>query len=401
MSPDPLFTQGMRQVQRTLAELPEPDRAAQEHSLQLISLLRDQLAQQGGSLSFHDFMQLALYAPGLGYYSAGSRKLGKAGDFITAPETSPLYSRCLARAIQPLLHSLSQRYVLEVGAGSGAMAAGVLDELTAIDATPDSYSILELSADLKQRQAGMLQSHASLVNWLDTLPQEFSGIVLANEVLDAMPVHRVIWGQGCLQECYVAWEGDRFVWQAGPLSSPRLQDRFDSIVNRVGELPEGYVTEINLAAEDWIQTLGEKLQQGVLLLIDYGFTRHEYYHPQRRQGTLMCHYRHRAHADPLILVGLQDITAHVDFTAMADSALAAGMQVSGYTTQAHFLLGSGLTELLAQVEGDASQQLEFANQVKRLTLPQEMGELFKVMALTKDMPIAMPGFVMRDLRNSL
>ena len=352
-------------------------------------------------LSFHDFMQLALHAPGLGYYSAGSRKLGAQGDFITAPETSALFSRCLAHAIQPLLQSLPQPHILEVGAGSGVMAAGILQELSTLNCLPDSYSILELSADLRQRQAETLQQHIPLINWLDNLPENFSGIVLANELLDAMPVHRVIWQEGVLQECFVAWQDDRFIWRAGPLTNPRLQTRFDEVVERVGELPEGYVTEINLAAEDWVKTLASIMQQGMLLLIDYGFTRREFYHPQRTQGTLMCHYRHRAHDDPLILVGLQDITAHVDFTAVADSALAAEMQVAGYTTQAHFLLGSGLTELLAQSEGDIAHQLELANQVKRLTLPQEMGELFKVMGLSKNFHTNMPGFMLRDLRNSL
>jgi len=401
MGSDQPFSQRLQRAQRAAAELPEPDSAAQAHSLQLITLIKEHITQQGGAISFHDFMQLALHAPGLGYYSAGSRKLGKDGDFITAPETSPLFARCLARAIQPLLQSLPQRHVLEVGAGSGIMAAGVLNELAALNCEPESYTILELSADLKQRQAELLQQHAPLVNWRDSLPENFTGVVLANELLDAMPVHRVVWEGGKLQECYVAWQEEHFVWQAGPLSNPRLQARFDEIISRLGELPEGYVTEINLAAEDWINTLAANMQQGMLLLIDYGFAQHEFYHPQRMQGTLMCHYRHRAHDDPLILVGLQDITAHVDFTAMADSALAAHLQVAGYTTQAHFLLGSGLTELVAEVEVGAAQQLDLANQVKRLTLPHEMGELFKVMALTKNFPINMPGFMLRDLRNSL
>ncbi len=382
-------------------ELPAPDATARAHSLQLTGLIRQRMQEAQGAIPFHEFMQLALYAPGLGYYSAGSRKFGAAGDFITAPETSPLFARCLARALQPVLESLLQPRLLEVGAGSGIMAAGILQELETLHSAPDSYTILELSADLRQRQLETLTSYAGRVSWLDSLPTRFSGIVLANELLDAMPVHRVVWQQGELQECYVAWEGERFVWQPGRLTDTRLQSRFDSIITQLGELPDGYVTEINLAAEDWIQTLGAQLQQGMLLLIDYGFARHEFYHPQRQQGTLMCHYRHRAHDDPLIHVGLQDITAHVDFTAMADSALQAGLRVAGYTTQAHFLLGSGLTELVQQGGNDVVQQLELANQIKRLTLPQEMGELFKVMALSKNLQIDMPGFRLRDLRNSL
>jgi len=401
MNSEPPFSQRWQQAQRAATELPAADPAAQAHSRQLAEVIRQHICHKGGAIAFHEFMQLALHAPGLGYYSAGSRKFGKEGDFITAPETSPLFARCLARAIQPVLQSLPQQQILEVGAGSGIMAAGILQELANLNSSPDSYTILELSADLKQRQAETLQPFAARVFWQDSLPEAFSGIVLANELLDAMPVHRVMWQQGKLQECYVACEQDRFIWQTGPVSDPRLEPRFDDIIAQVGDLPEGYVTEINLAAEDWIKTLGAQLQQGILLLIDYGFARHEFYHPQRLQGTLMCHYRHRAHDDPLILVGLQDITAHIDFTAMADSALEAGLQVAGYTTQAHFLLGSGLTELVAQNEGDAVQQLELANQIKRLTLPQEMGELFKVMALTKNLQTSMPGFRLRDLRNSL
>ena len=401
MNSNQSFTQRWREAQRDAGELPQPDAAARAHSLHLAELIRQHIREAGGAISFHEFMQLALHAPGLGYYSAGSRKFGEAGDFITAPEISPLFARCLARAIQPVLASLPQAQLLEVGAGSGRMAAGILQELATLHSSPERYTILELSADLKQRQAETLEPYAERVAWQDSLPDNFNGIVLANELLDAMPVHRVVWQQGKLLECYVGCEADRFVWQVGGLSDLRLQARFDTILAQLGELPDGYVTEINLAAEDWIKTVGEQFQQGMLLLIDYGFARHEYYHPQRGQGTLMCHYRHRAHDDPLILVGLQDITAHVDFTAMADSALEAGMQVAGYTTQAHFLLGSGLTELVEQHSGDARQQLEIANQIKRLTLPQEMGELFKVMALTKNLHINLPGFSLRDLRNSL
>jgi len=397
------FTQRWLEAQRAVTELPEPDAEARAHSLRLTELIRQRILAADGAIPFHEFMQLALHAPGLGYYSGGSRKFGEAGDFITAPETSPLFARCLARAIQPVLASLPQAQLLEVGAGSGIMAAGILQELTTLHSTPDSYTILELSADLKQRQGETLQQYAEVVSWLDNLPDNFTGIVLANELFDAMPVHRVVWHQGELHECYVAWEMDRFVWQLGPLCDARLQERFETILAHVGELPDGYVTEINLAAEDWIKTVGEQLQQGMLLLIDYGFSRHEFYHLQRRQGTLMCHYRHRAHDDPLILVGLQDITAHVDFTAIADSALEADLRIAGYTTQALFLLGSGLTELVQPSGNDANavQQLELANQIKRLTLPQEMGELFKVMALTKNQQVSMPGFSLRDLRNSL
>ncbi|HID50384.1 MAG TPA: SAM-dependent methyltransferase, partial [Chromatiales bacterium] len=294
--------------------------------------------------------------------------------------------------------------ILEAGAGSGVMAADLLAELEASGIGPVRYSILEVSADLRARQRATLQQRnpAALerVEWLNAWPEEFTGVVLANELLDAMPVHRVIRDGNGWRECCVGSEPDRFVWRSGELTVPELQARLDAI-EAGGALPDGYVTEINLAAEDWIRTLAGHLAQGLVLLIDYGFPRREYYHPERRQGTLMCHYRHRAHDDPFYLVGLQDITAHVDFTAMADSALAAGLKVAGYTTQAHFLLGSGLTGLAAETDADAETQLGLANQVRRLTLPQEMGELFKVMALTKNLAANLPGFAVRDLRGKL
>lgn len=404
MSPDLPFSQRLQQTGAALADLPAPDPDARAHSDRLAALIRDTIARQGGAIPFRDFMQLALYAPGLGYYSAGSRKLGEAGDFVTAPEVAPLFSRTLARAIAPALADLPEARILEAGAGSGAMAADLLAELAALGFGPVRYSILEVSADLQARQRATLQQRnpAALehVEWLSAWPEHFTGVVLANELLDAMPVHRVIRDRDRWRECYVGSEQDRFVWRSGPWSEPALQARLAHI-EAEEELPDGYATEINLAAEGWIRSLASRLAQGLVLLIDYGFVRREYYHPQRRQGTLMCHYRHRAHDDPFHLVGLQDITAHVDFTAIADSALEAGLKVAGYTTQAHFLMGSGLTELAATADVDAEAQLALANQVRRLTLPQEMGELFKVMALAKGLRVGLPGFAVRDLRDRL
>ncbi len=399
---DPSFHQRLHQAQRLAAEFPRPQAAAQLHSDRLQQHIREEIARQGGAIPFQQFMQLALYAPASGYYSAGSRKLGAAGDFITAPETSALFSRTLARGIAPALSRLPEKQLFEIGAGSGVMARDMLAELAAMECLPDAYRILELSADLIERQQQCLADPPVPVAWLESLPENFSGIVLANELLDAMPVHRVVWQGGRLEECYVGWESDAFVWQTGPLTDKRLQFRFDDICERVGELPEGYLTEINLLAEDWLHSIGKSLQQGLVLLIDYGYPRHEYYHPQRSQGSLMCHYRHRAHDDPFAFPGLQDITAHVDFTAIADAALASGMKVTGYTTQAHFLLGSGLTELAAACDpADAGLQLDIANQVRRLTLPQGMGELFKVMVLTKDLDVSLPGLMLCDLRGKL
>ncbi len=389
------------------AHLPEPATEALTHSRQLTEVIRAEIDRQGGQVSFRDFMQLALYAPGLGYYLAGSRKLGAGGDFVTAPEISPLFSQCLARAIAPALHSLAEANILEVGAGSGVMAAQILRQLADLGQLPAHYYILELSGDLRERQAETIRQQVpeclSRLVWLDALPEGLSAVVLGNEVLDAMPVHLVSKQNGIWHELYVAWQGDRFVWQGGETSDARLSERMLGIEEKFGEsFAEGYTTEVNLLAEDWLAGLSGSLQQGLVLLIDYGFPRHEYYHPQRGSGTLMCHYRHHAHGDPFYYPGLQDITAHVDFTAMAEAAYRSGFSIEGYTNQGNFLIGSGLTELFQQQPVEELQpQMVMANQIKKLTLPHEMGELFKVLGLSKQLDVSLPGFMLRDLRNSL
>lgn len=384
-----------------------PSAEALAHSRQLTVHIRAEIARCGGQIPFRDFMQLALYAPRLGYYVAGSHKLGAAGDFVTAPEIAPLFSHCLAQAIAPLLRDLAQPNVLEVGAGSGVMAAEMLRYWADLGQLPEHYYILELSGELRARQAQQIEQHAPAclprVQWLDSLPDDLSAVVVANELLDAMPVNMVTKQEGRWLEQYVALEDGRFVWRAGEMSDARLALRMQAMeADSTEPFVEGYTTEINLLAEDWLQALGRSLRQGLVLLIDYGFPRHEFYHPQRGSGTLMCHYRHHAHADPFLYPGLQDITAHVDFTAMAEAAYAGGFNIAGYTNQGNFLLGSGLTELYQQQTTEALQpQLVMANQIKKLTLPHEMGELFKVMGLTKHLDVDMPGFRLRDLRNSL
>ncbi|MFO7602431.1 MAG: SAM-dependent methyltransferase [Gammaproteobacteria bacterium] len=387
-------------------QFPMPDAQAQAHSEALRQHLCGVIRQAGGRITFKAFMDLALYAPGLGYYSAGSHKLGAAGDFITAPEVSPLFGATLARAIATVRAELAQADLLEIGAGSGALAVSILQALQQQGDTMTHYYILEVSADLRERQRQRLEQAGLLerVCWLDALPEYFVGVVLANEVLDAMPVHVVEITASGVQERYVALQDDRqFIWQTGALSDARLLQRVTDIQQRTGQrLPIGYVSEINLAAEDWLAALAAACQQAAVLLIDYGFPRHEYYHPQRNQGTLMCHYRHYSHADPFQFVGLQDITAHVDFTAMADAAVASGWTVAGYTTQAHFLLGSGLMELLDEPAGALSAAALLQQQaVKKLTLPHEMGELFKVLGLQKNLSLDLPGFCLRDLRDHL
>jgi SAM-dependent MidA family methyltransferase len=387
-----------------LTGLPPPDLAAQEHSIRLQHMIIEEIEAYGGRISFARFMELALYTPGLGYYSGGSHKLGQQGDFITAPEYSPLFSCCLARQVEQVFAIWGGGDVLEVGAGSGAMAADLLESLAAVDCLPNRYFILERSGELRARQQALLlkrlphlQNH---IAWVDRLPERgFRGVILANELLDALPVHCFILTEEGYAELYVKHENDQWQWCRGTPSSAELAKRIERI-RREEKLSAGYHSEINLAGEAWIRSIADMLTMGMLLVIDYGFTHHEYYHPMRVGGTLMCHYRHRAHGDPFLLVGLQDITAHVDFTAMAEAGHAAGLSVAGYTTQAAFLLALGITELMMGAENEQAH-LRRAQQVKRLTLPHEMGELFKVMAFTRRINKPLLGFTLSDLRGRL
>lgn len=377
-------------------------------SLQLCDLIRAEIAEAGGALSFSRYMELALYAPGLGYYSAGSHKFGAQGDFITAPETSPLFARCLARQCQQVLAALGGGAILEFGAGSGVLAVELLLELERLDCLPSAYFILELSAELRARQQCLLSQRAAhlldRIHWLESLPAlGLRGVVLANEVLDAMPVQLFVRSGGAINERCVTSEEQGFVWRDVPAGAPLAQAVATLQTALPEPLPDGYCSEINPALPGWVTSLAATLEQGVALLIDYGYPHREYYLPERSAGTLMCHYRHRVHADPLILTGLQDITAHVDFTAVAATGLAAGLDIAGYTTQAHFLLGSGLPELAAASDPqDLAAHLAVTDQIKTLTLPGAMGERFKVLALARglgDLPLR--GFALRDLRGRL
>ena len=396
-------------MQQPANDLPLPDELAQQHSDQLKHEIRQQIDAAGGAIDFARFMEMALYQPGLGYYSAGARKFGEGGDFITAPELSPLFSQCLARQCQQVLADIGFGDILEFGAGTGAMASEVLLELERLDSLPGQYFILELSPDLKQRQQQTIEQCAPhllpRVCWLDALPESgFQGVILANEVVDAMPVHLLQFQQDGLLERFVVHNGRDFVWQDKPMASADLQQRINALTAELGDevFCPGYLTEINLAQTAWINSLAAMLEKGVALIIDYGFPEHEYYHPDRTTGTLMCHYRHRAHGDPLILAGLQDITAHVDFSALALAGHEAGLDVMGYTSQAQFLLAAGLGELLAeQDQSDSRAYMEITQQVKKLTLPSEMGELFKVLALARDYPHDLKGFLLQDRRGRL
>lgn len=382
------------------ANLPPLPPAAQAHSEAVAAHLRAAIGAASGWLPFDHWMAEALYAPGLGYYAAGNVKLAEAdasapaGDFVTAPQLTPLFARTLARQVAQVLRQTDTQAVLEFGAGTGALAEGVLRELDALGLQDTQYLILEVSADLRARQAERLAPFGERVRWLDALPDRFRGCVLANEVLDAMPVSLFRWSDdGTVMERGVAWDATQgFVWEDRP-APPRLAE---AVAARMPALP-GYVSEINPQAEAWIDAMGRWLEQGAALLIDYGFPQGEYYHPQRAGGTLMCHLRHHAHGDPFTAPGLQDITAHVDFTAMADAAQAAGLQVLGYTSQARFLMNAGLMELLAQLDpSDARAYAQAVAPVQKLLSEAEMGELFKVLAVGRGIAQPLIGFARGD-----
>ena len=396
----------MNRIREAAAEsrqLPEPDQFAKAHSEKLFHLIADEIEQQGGSISFARFMEQALYAPGLGYYAAGAHKLGEAGDFVTAPEISPLFSHCLARQAAQVLAALTAGDILEFGAGRGVMALEILRELQRLDCLPNHYYILELSADLRERQQQLLRDELpelfERLVWLDQLPAEpINGVVFANEVLDAMPVELFELQDGKPRQIAVALAEKGLGYQA--TECELTVD--DELAVQLAGLPDGYRSEYNNSAAPWLQAMSQSLGQAAVFLIDYGFPRHEFYHPQRSEGSLMCHYRHRSHPDPLILLGLQDITAHVDFTQVAEAAHAAGFDVSGFTSQAYFLMSLGLTEMLGEEEGITLQrQMVLAQQVKKLTMPSEMGELFKVIALQKNLELTLRGFMMNDQRGRL
>lgn len=358
--------------------LPQPWPEAAAHSERLLRHIQADIQQAGGWIPFTRYMELALYAPGLGYYAGGAAKFGGAGDFITAPELTPLFGQALARVAAEVLPQTAGD-ILELGAGSGRLAVDVLLELERLGHLPDHYLILEVSPDLRERQRALLAGQAAhllaRVDWLDRLPAHFRGVVLANEVLDALPVHLVHWtGKGILERG-VTWSGHGFAWADRPIESPALAEV-------VAQLPvmAPYVSEINLAAPALIASLGACLEQGLMLFPDYGFNRAEYYHSQRHQGTLKIHYRHHSLDDPFFLPGLADITAHVDFTAMAQAGESAGLDLLGYASQGRFLLDAGLLELMAPMTPGTPEYLRAAQAVQKLVQPHEMGELFKVMA---------------------
>lgn len=359
------------------------DSEERAHAQKVVQKIRDEI-QKKGFVSFAKFMDIALYAPGLGYYCVGTEKIGAGGDFVTAPEISPLFAQCLASYSQKVLAPFSNKTILELGAGTGRLALGILEELARLDALPDQYWILDLSPELQQRQKNLFQKKAphflDRIQWLNELPGEsFDGVIIANEVLDAMPVNLFQQTEKGFEERVIEFRDDEFVWGLRPVSSELGQGLQDLNIN----FPVNYYSEINLNVAPWMGSLSHVLNQGKIILIDYGFLRPEYYHPQRVTGTLMCHFKQRAHSDPLILTGIQDITAHVDFTAVGNAAENLGLKVSHYSTQAQFLLDNNLLKFMQEAATNPEQHRALANQVKMLTLPTEMGELFKVMILEK------------------
>jgi SAM-dependent MidA family methyltransferase len=390
--------------------LPEPDADALAHSERLRKAIVDEVRASGGAIPFSRYMELALYAPGLGYYSAGATKFGAAGDFVTAPELGPLFARSVASAIARVLAECGERgEVLELGGGSGAFAADALLALAARDALPARYRILEPSADLRQRQQAHLRERLgpallTRVEWLDGLPEAtWCGVLFANEVLDALPTTRFCVGTEELLEESVGVDADDALIRLDRPADMLLLQAVKRIERALGQpLPIGYRSELLVQLPWWLQAVGGSLQQGLMLFLDYGYPRAEFYLPQRSDGTLVCHYRHRAHGEPLWYPGLSDITAFVDFTAVAEAGLGAGFELAGFSSQAGFLLGCGLLDQLAEVQasGDAVTAARAVEQVRRLLMPGEMGERFKAIGLQRGVDAASL-FVEADQRHRL
>lgn len=380
--------------------LPMPDPRALEHCKKLESVINEAIEQAGGLIEFSRFMELALYDPSGGYYVSGLRKFGEEGDFVTAPELGDVFARCLARQVAQVFDGLDKGEVLEVGAGSGVLAAQLLQELGKQGKLPQRYCILEISADLSQRQYQLLQQqvpqHMDRIHWLSEIPDRFNGVIVANEVVDALPVDRFTIKNGQVLGLGVARGEEGFIDATYAVD----QTKWDAI--RKLNLIDGYTSEVGFQQQAWLRSLGDRLQSGVIIIIDYGFPRHEYFHPQRCNGTLMCHYHHRSHPNPYINVGLQDITAHVDFSALARAAGETGLSVLGFTTQASFLLSLGILDLIEpEMRGNTANTIKLGQQVKKLTLPSEMGELFKVMAVGVGFEGPLLGFAHADHRSRL
>ena len=387
--------------------LPEPDHNALLHSQQLEQKIIQAIQHTPGQyIDFSQYMNMALYEPNLGYYSSGSQKFGAQGDFITAPEVSPLFAQSLANSVADALQQMSGASIIEFGAGSGILAVDMLLALEQLNQLPEHYFIIELSAHLQQRQQALIKKRIphlqAKIQWLESLPAEkINAVVIANEVLDAMPVQRFIIQEDKIQQIGVQCPEQlqlNTIAADEPLSNA-VQHIEDNLQH---SFPENYCSEINNFVQPWLKSLSASLNQAAIFLIDYGYHQSEYYSPERHMGTLMCYYQHRSHSDALRHPGLQDITSFVDFTAVAEAALAEGFDVDGYTNQASFLLSCGLPDLAEkQMSDDTQHQIQLSQQIKTLTLPSEMGERFKVMALSKHLKKMIMGFELRDFRDRL
>lgn len=387
--------------------LPPPTPEAMAHSASLSEHIRAEIARAGGRLGFDRYMDLALNTPGLGYYRGPSRRFGEEGDFVTAPELSPLFGRCVARQVSQILERLDGGEIFEAGAGSGRLCAQVLNAMHESGTLPERYLILEPGSELRLRQRETIKNEApsiaSRVAWIDDLPSPgFRGVVLANEVLDALPARRFQKRGDQALEAYVESGAGGFSLCFDAPRDDRLPAALARIESALGEpLASGYTSEIGPEREAWIATVAGRLGRGAVLLFDYGYPLREYFHPQRRDGTLACYYRHRVHGDPFFYPGLQDISVHVEFSGLCGAARAAGLEVAGFTTQAEFLLAAGLLDECRDVAPGSAAYVRLAGEIKRLTLPGEMGELIKVLALSRGIEAPLPGFPGRDLRDRL
>lgn len=391
--------------------LPAPGADALAQSEALTGLIRERIAAAGGWLPFDRYMDLVLYAPGLGYYSGGAMKFGRRGedgsDFVTAPELSPLFATTLARPVAQALQQSGTRQLMEFGAGTGKLAAGLMRALADLDVPFDSYAIVDLSGELRARQRETIERDApalaAKVQWLDSLPDSFEGVVIGNEVLDAMPVRLVARKLGAWHERGVVLLDDRLAFDDRPLTPDAQVELIDDAIDDANDEPFAeYVTETHEAALGFTKTVCTMLVRGAAFFIDYGFPRREFYHAQRAGGTLMCHYRHRAHPDPFLYPGLQDITAHVEFTGIAEAGVETGADLLGFTSQARFLLNAGVTDVLGKLDpSDVRRFLPAANAVQKLLSEAEMGELFKVIAFSRGIPGTLDAFATGDRTHTL
>jgi SAM-dependent MidA family methyltransferase len=376
-----------------MPSLPEPEPAARAHSAQLRELIREQIRAHGGAIAFARYMELVLYAPGLGYYSAGARKFGADGDFVTAPELGRAFAECVGDALAPVLNQLGgDTMFFEIGGGSGAFAEAALRHFAAIDALPGRYAILEPSADLRERQQTRLRAALppelfDRCRWLDGPPEQaWRGVLFANEVLDALPTPRFVIRGGEVYEEFVVIDADGNFLRVDQPADALLHSAVRHVERDIdAPLADGYRSEILPQLPYWIQAVGGLLAEGAMLFVDYGYPRREFYLPERRDGTLVCHYRHRAHDDPFHLPGLQDLTAFVDFTALAEAGVHAGFDFAGYCAQASFLIGNGLPQRLQAIEAvaDDVERYRRHQEIKKLTLPGEMGERFQAMGFQR------------------